>query len=328
MLRSLPMLCLLACAGCSDQGFTRFDFVDVWRQNPPDEVDILLLVDDSCSMAPYQATLGSNFQQFISWFVEANVDYRIGVVTTDIETPSKSGRIQGEIITPETPNAEAVFSRIVNVGISGSGFETGLEAARLALSDPLISTHNAGFLRPEASLSIIFVSDEQDGSPDPVNRYINDFVEIKGARNRDVFNASALVVSDFAECNETQRQQSTIGTRYIDVANQTGGIVGNLCSADFETIVFELSLASSRLRNTYFLSQEPNLATLQVSVDDEILPCQSGRYAFERILDAQTGEQRPAITFAPDRMPEVGSRISARYFPGGADPADFCREAR
>jgi len=327
MLRALLTALVLGASACSDQGFTAFDAVDVWRQNPPEEVDVLLIVDDSCSMAPYQGTLGSSFNQFISWFIRADVDYRIAVVTTDLEDPNKSGRIQGEIITPDTENAEGVFSRIVNVGISGSGYEVGLETARLALTEPLVSGANAGFLRDDASLSIIFVSDEEDGSPDPVNDYINDFVSIKGARNRDVFNASALVVTGFEECDEVQRAQSTIGTRYIDVARQTGGMIGNLCSADFEDIVFELSLVSSRLRNTYFLSQEPSLSTLQLSVNDEVVPCRSDRYAFEWVPDPKTGEPEPAIVFAPDRLPPVGARIAARYFPGEAVPAEFCREA-
>lgn len=328
MHRALLTAALLGTAACSDQGFTAFDAVDVWRQNPPEEVDVLLIVDDSCSMAPYQGTLGASFDQFIRWFIEADVDYQIAVVTTDVEDPRKSGRIQGEIITPDTENAAGAFSRIVNVGISGSGYEVGLEAARLALTEPLVSGPNAGFLRDDASLSIIFVSDEEDGSPDPVNDYINAFRDIKGARNRDIFNGSALVVTDFDQCNETQRAQSTIGNRYMDVARQTGGIIGNLCATNFEDIVFDLSLVSSRLRNTYFLSQEPSLSTLQLSVNDEIVPCRSGRYAFEWVADPKTGEPLPAIVFAADRLPPVGARIAARYFPGEAVPAEFCRESQ
>lgn len=324
MTRPALLFSLLASIGCSDQGFTAFDVVDVWRQNPPDAVDILLVVDNSCSMAPYQASLGSNFQQFISWFVEADVDYQIAVVTTDVDTPGQAGRIQGQIITSETPNPEGVFSQIVNVGVQGSGFETGLEAARLAVSEPLASTDNDGFLRDDASLSIIFVTDEQDGSPLPVNDYINAFVDIKGARNRAVFNSSALVVTDLDTCGATQAEQSTVGTRYMDVANQTGGIVGNLCGADFESIVFDLSLASSRLRNTYFLSQEPRLSTLEVSVDDQVVPCASGRWVYEPTYDPQVDEERPAILFSADRLPPVGARVSARYFQGGAEDDEFC----
>ena len=112
-MKRLPLLLLAAAAatGCSDSNIRRFDIVDVWHQNPPDEVDILMVVDDSCSMDPYQARLGSNFETFISYFIEADVDYQIGVVTTDVMDPRKSGKIQGEIITPETSNPAGVFSQ-------------------------------------------------------------------------------------------------------------------------------------------------------------------------------------------------------------------------
>lgn len=325
-MRRTLLLATLALTGCSDQGFTSFDIVDVFRQNPPDEVDILMVVDDSCSMGPYQETLGANFDQFISWFIEADVDYQIGVVTTDIIDERKAGLIQGQIITTDTPNAAVAFGEIVNVGIDGAGYETGLEAARMALSDPMLATANAGFIRDDASLSIIFVSDEQDGSPDGVNDYINDFVAVKGARNRDVFNASALVVSDLGQCTGDAALQSTEGTRYMDVALQTGGVVGNLCESDFESIVFDLSLASTRLQNIYYLRETPTLPTLQVSVDDEIIGCDTGRWTYEEVMDEFTGELRPAIVFDVSDMPPVGAQIAARYFGGTPDLATFCQE--
>lgn len=309
--------------GCSESNFTSFDIVDVFRQNPPDEVDVLLVVDDSCSMQPYQDALGSNFNQFISWFQEADVDYQIGVITTDTERPD-AGRIMDPIITPETPNAQGEFSRLVNVGIQGSPFEKGLESASIALTD-LGDTANAGFLRDEASLSIIMVSDEQDSSPLGVNDYINEFYDIKGARNRDIFNASALVAIDLAQCGDSG---STTGTRYVDVARQTNGVVADMCVAvnqgGFEDIVFDLSLTTSRLRNVYFLSEEPVLSSLQVSVEDEIVPCESGRYDFQWVMDDSLGEERPAIVFDTADMPPVGAQIAARYFDGTADPLDFC----
>ena len=325
-MRRTLLLATLALTGCSDQGFTSFDIVDVFRQNPPDEVDILMVVDDSCSMAPYQDALGANFDQFISWFIEADVDYQIGVITTDIIDPVKSGRIQGQVITTDTPNAAAAFGALVDVGVDGAGYETGLEAARMALSDSLLSTANAGFIRDDASLSIIFVSDEQDGSPDGVNDYINDFVGVKGARNRDTFNASALVVSDIDQCTGAAAAQSTEGTRYMDVALQTDGIVGNLCDTDFESIVFDLSLASTRLQNTYYLRDTPALAGLQVSVDDDIIGCETGQWTYQEVQDEFTGELRPAIVFDVTQMPPVGSQIAARYFGGAGDLANFCTE--
>lgn len=54
------------------------------------------------------------------------------------------------------------FSAIADVGTSGCGFEQPLEAAKRALA----SSHpmNAGFLRPQAYLALIFITDEDDCS--------------------------------------------------------------------------------------------------------------------------------------------------------------------
>lgn len=321
----------VAVPGCSETGLTTYDVVDVWRQNPPDEVDILMVVDNSCSMAPYQEQLGGKFDQFISWFIEADVDYQVGVVTTDAgSTNPNAGGIVGEVITPDTANPAATFNQIVNVGVAGSGFEQGLEAAKMALTD-VKTEANVEFLRDDASLSIIFVSDEEDASPLGVNDYINTFFDIKGARNRDVFNASALAAVDMQAClTNPETQQSTAGTRYADVALQTGGVVGDLClllndDQGFEDIVFDLSLASSRLASTYFLSQDPQMSTLKVFVDDDEVPCTDGSWTYDRILNEQTGEIEPAILFATDRLPTVGAQITARYFGGGGAVEDFCQ---
>ena len=323
------LLCISVLGGCVEYDLTEWDQVEVFSQEPPEAVDILMVVDNSCSMEPYQSNLGQYFDQFVQYFIGANVDYQIGVVTTDVVDPSQAGRIQGQIITTDTPNPASVFNTIVNVGIYGSPSEFGLEAAHLALTPPLIDNQNAGFLREDASLSLIFVSDEEDGSPRIVNDYINDFLEIKGARNRDVFNASALTVTDIGVCDPYLAAQSTPGTRYVDVAYQTNGIIGNLCAEDFESIVTELSLNSSRLRNTYYLKTKPDPTSLEVRVSPSgeseavPIPCDSDVWTYEIVSDDVTGSERPAIIF--NEIPEVGSKIAVKYFKGQGDVVDFCQ---
>ena len=51
---------------------------------------------------------------------------------------------------------------IVFVGDKGCGYERGLEPIRMALSPNLLGSYNAGFLRKEAMLVVIVVSDEED----------------------------------------------------------------------------------------------------------------------------------------------------------------------
>lgn len=328
-MRKLGLLLLAAASmGCVEYDLSEWDQVEIFNQEPPEAVDILMVVDNSCSMEPYQANLGQHFDRFVQYFIGANVDYQIGVVTTDIQNPSQSGRIQGQIITSETPNPASVFNTIVNVGVTGSPYELGLEAARMALSSPVIDNQNAGFLRQDASLSLIFVSDEEDASPDVVNDYINDFLELKGARNRDVFNASALTVTDIGVCDPYLAAQSTPGTRYVDVALQTGGIIGNLCDSDFESIVTELSLNTTRLRNTYFLKIKPDPSSIEVRISTDpdaeatLIPCDTGEWSYDLVLDETTGKEEPAIVF--EQIPEVGSRIAVKYYKGSGETNEFC----
>jgi hypothetical protein len=71
---------------------------------------------------------------------------------------------------------QAMFQDNVRVGIRGNTTEKGLNALRAALDpsfiDPitgknLVNNENAGFLRPDAKLTLILVSDEEDCSYDP-----------------------------------------------------------------------------------------------------------------------------------------------------------------
>jgi hypothetical protein len=319
--RSRPLLvalALLATACTQDYEYIEWDVVDIFYQNPTDAVDILMVIDNSGSMQPYQDELGTNFSQFLTYFIEADVDYQIAAVTTDVMN-EEAGEIRGQVINTQTANAEQAFSQIVNVGVTGSGFEMGLEGAYQALTEPLVSTANADFLREEATLSLIFVSDEEDSSPLPVNDYINAFRDIKGQRSRDVFNASSLCVIREANCDS----YSTRGDRYIDVAEQTNGVTGDICSDDFGSIVEELSLNTSRLRDTFYLSRWPDVTSLEVRVNDEIVACDHGSWTYAKVLD-EFGEEQPAIVFERSQMPPSNSQLAVRYYDGSGESDNFC----
>jgi hypothetical protein len=327
---------LAALSGCSEYNLETTDGTDVFVQEPAEKVDILLVVDNSGSMASYQEQLGSSFNAFITYFVGANVDYHIAITTTDIDlatqapytgcphpTPPARGAFVGEIIDNDTPDPESVFQDEVNVGTCGSPVECGLEGARLALSEDMLADDNRGFLRDDADLSIIFVSDEEDSSPDPVNDYINDFFDVKGQRTRNVFNASALTVTNQNECTANQAAASSSGDRYIDVADQTHGLVENLCDQDFEHIVTDLSLNASRLTDTFFLLNMPDPGSITVTVDQTDIPCTLGDWTYD--LVEQDGKDKPAIIFDSDKIPTPGQRIAVHYNYGDGDPSQFCQ---
>jgi len=167
-------------------------------------IDILFVIDDSPSMADKQANLAANFPNFIDVLntIEGGLpDVHIGVVTSDVGTKAtqdaapgpaigsigqggcsgtgKSGNLQitgapvmGTFISDikvsdtmrqknYTGDLATVFGQMARVGAGGCGFEQHLEASKRALNN---NPANAGFLRADAYLAVIFIADEDDCS--------------------------------------------------------------------------------------------------------------------------------------------------------------------
>lgn len=305
------MFLLTLALSCTENSIHAHEGLDIFQQSPADLVDVLLIVDDSCSMEPYQQELSGHFEAFRGYLDQAEVHWHIGVTTTD--APEHLGQLQ-DFIRWDEEDSSARFAEAVQVGIEGSGIEMGLEAAQLTLE-----RDTSGFVRPEASFSAIFVSDEEDASPHAVSDYIRTFEALKGLRERDAVSASAIVTLDEASCGN---EWSTRGDRYVHAAEFTEGVVGDVCSDDFEPILVELGFSASRLLDTFELSELPNPPTLELELDGEAVPCTEGRWRYE-LLDQESGSQ-PAVVFERSAMPAPEQEIVVRYRLGEGDPEDFC----
>jgi len=167
-------------------------------------IDILFVIDDSGSMEEEQTSLVANFSNFIN--VLSNIegglpDVHIGVVSTNlggnadnqcqgtgdagnlINTPREAvgctgpsdrwiesvddGNMMGNRITNFDPGQTLTetFSCIAELGTGGCGFEQPLESMKRALTNQA----NAGFVRDNAFLAVIIITDEDDCSVDPIN---------------------------------------------------------------------------------------------------------------------------------------------------------------
>jgi hypothetical protein len=334
MRRFFVFICLGACV---EYEFTQFDVVDTFTQDPPAQVDVLVVVDNSFSMEPYQEKLSTNFNAFVSFFQEANVDYHIGAITTNImdtdhgvsngctpqqveDIPPAGQMVNDVFITQDTNNADEVFRDLVSAGVCGSGLEMGLEAAWLALN----SEHpvNKTFFRKDASLSVLFVSDEEDGSPLPVRQYVDDMRDMIKGRDRQRFNISALVFDEGDGCDEEESSFAARGDRYLEATRITGGVQGDICAPNYDKTITDVSLAAARLSDTFFLSDEPNVDTLLVEVGGVEQPCTDGTWSFTH--QVKEGEDAPAIVFARSALPPSGEDILVRYIRGDGNEDNFC----
>lgn len=291
---------------------------DTFSQVPTPQADVLFIVDNSGSMSEEQSSLSANLSQFLSYAQANSIDYQIAVTTTDIQSNAEAGRfvsgplgqINGtpRIITPQTPNGLNLFQQFVNQGTNGSGTERGLEAAYLALSDPLINTHNAGFLRTDAALAIIFVSDEADFSSQQAQFYENFFRNIKGFQNSSMFSASAVVGTQQPFCNGPGGN-ADYGAQYISVANNTGGVVESICSANWGQTLSNIGLNSFGLRRSFQLSSQPVPVTISVQVNGTPIPGTSPTGTMNWSYDMGTN----SVVFTQGSTPAAGATISVTY---------------
>lgn len=308
--------------GCTvDHTIDRRVTIDTFLQEPASAVDSLWVVDNSPSMAEEQQRLADAFGQFVAGLEETHVDFRIGVITTDMDLDNENrGVMNGEsaFLTMEDDYVDEFRNR-VRVGTLGSDKEKGLSAALYALTEPMMSEVNDGFLRSDATLAIQFVSDEDDCSDNEalageggnacydrreelvsVKQFITAFQRLKKPGHR--FLASAIVGLDISEgCTD-----SWPGHRYRTVAEKTGGVIRNICESDYGMLMADLGLAVSGIIRVFQLSYAAVEETLEVSVGSELVP-----------QDTEIGwtydSEYRSLRFDGDYVPVRGSTISVQY---------------
>lgn len=301
--------------------------IDNFQQLGKPKVDILFVVDKSGSMGEEQDALGQNFQAFIQFAEAQGLEYQLGVTTTD--TDDEAGRLssanagttsassatgpgQNRIVTPQTqPNPSAVFASNISFTLVGGSAadESGLRAAEQALSAPVVFGHNAGFLRQDAVLSIIFISDEPDQSSGSVDFYINFFLSIKGFRNTNLFSASAITAPTPPGSCSGPGGSATAEGRYLAAAERTGGVFQSICTADWSRSLEDLSTTAFGFKSRFFLTNQPVISTLKVFIDDSELPQTASAGTVNWTYDFATN----SVNFAPYATPEPGADIRVEY---------------
>ncbi|PKN58844.1 MAG: hypothetical protein CVU56_03595 [Deltaproteobacteria bacterium HGW-Deltaproteobacteria-14] len=272
--------------------------VDTFQQVPPPKVDVLFVVDDSGSMGDDQQRLQEELPQIVEIASQWGQDIHLAVTTTD--TVLVKGQFKG---VPRYATAEtdpAVFAHNLVVGTTGHYIEKGLEGAYLALYDRSVRTdiacvnlpgqcptndgdgvalsciegfcsgRNFGFLRDDAQLIIIIISDEEDGSERPVPFYVDAFANLKAPSSGVGVVVHSIVVTQ-AGC---VGGFGTPGYRYIQATEAFGGHIANICGDDFGQEFLAVGERTFGLTDRFYPSAPVAPGTLIVSVNGQ--PCTDG----------------------------------------------------
>lgn len=222
------------------------------------QVDILLVFDDSGSMAQDNKKLASRMGGFVSDLEKSGIDYRMCTTTTDISyhngRPIKWVGTNSHIFDKNTPNKQTVFNdTIAWIGSGWSNDEQGIKAMNLSIAD----NPNSGCYRPDAALAVILISDENERSvggnyswssaqykPLTTQNYPDTLINlVKSTFNRTGFTKKFVVNSIIVKPGDTtceaqqdaQGSPSFFGTLYKELSDKTGGYVGSICDADYSS---------------------------------------------------------------------------------------------
>ena len=160
------------------------------------QMDIILVVDDSGPMQEVQSNPATNFPIFANLLSSyttpdgQKIDYRVAVTTTgrDLNYKIDLGGFQMTVneqgddgafrsncnasrrwLERDDPNMSQALSCRANVGTNGPSIEMPLLMSKWALDKRLADGTNAGFLRPDALLAIVMLTDEDDASTEQNN---------------------------------------------------------------------------------------------------------------------------------------------------------------
>lgn len=230
-----------------------------------EKMDIVFVVDNSGSMGEEQANLASNFA-LVTGRLDAHgggagLDYRIAVTTTARTYDEKvfglplggekgdDGAFRGGCgmsrpwIERSDANRATELSCAANVGADGSSLEMPLDAMRLAVTDRIADGKNKGFLRDDALLAVVIMTDEDDCSHKskdvsnecdpsdlrPIGTYLTVLDQLKNGRERwavAVIAGDKSCTSSFGSAGEA--------TRLKDFVQQTGknAVFSSICQGD------------------------------------------------------------------------------------------------
>ena len=259
--------------------------------------------------------LGDHIGVFFDIADRLGVDYHVGIIYSDGRDAHGGGvlrpldRSRPHILTPSTPDAAATFRDNVGLLYSGANWWHFLWSTEKALhpsylSDPQL---NAGFLRPEAHLSLVYVVPVSadgshhfcgflEGAPDcgTTDYYLGAFMRAKGFR-ADRLSIHGAIVPPSA-------------TRINELIERTGGLPGLTGEGEsaLPDHLAELAPHAFGYRTRFFLENQPHPDTLDVHIittGGQRLPATDWSY----------DPEANAIDFEPTGLPEPGQTVEVTY---------------
>lgn len=264
--------------------------IQTWIQKEKIIVDIVWIIDNSGSMYSYQSLLGTNMDVFMQMFMSYSPDFQIAFITTD-----DYSFVLGHIINRSSndPVVEAV--NIINsIGVTGSGFEQGLGMFSACLA---AGGDCHGFLRPDATLVAIFMSDEANfGGTTAAS-----VATIVDALKPNMFVPYAII-GDIPNGCISSPLNALPGYGYYDLVQHYNSQWWSICDNDWGTQLEQMAQNISVQTVFELDSEDPHVDTIRVWVNGQ---ASTDGWIYDSSLNA--------VVFEIEKAPNPGDTIEIGY---------------
>lgn len=289
-----------------------------------DQVDVLLIGDDG-SGVPNNLTipLGEHAATFFAPATAAGIDFHVAVTTTSIDFNGSrfpNGRFlpaskpSERVLTAGTPNLFEVFARNLDIGDGGSATETPLESFWMALSPENLAGHNAGFLRPDARLHVVFLTNAEDQSSREVSFYEDFAAQLvaTGRTKRVTFSGIIPTPEGPTPSCSYDSWSAAFPARMRELIARTGGYLREYCQAVSNIPGTTVALAEHLFRPGLefpLRSEVDPSAPIVVRVNGQIIPELDGVGGPNWTVDAA----RRTLHLSPSHAIGVGDTLEIEY---------------
>ena len=271
----LISISLLLMTACSNQNFQTINTEDEFTAKAfySFDVDVLWVVDNSYStMEVHQNRIADKMNTFHQGLLRNNANFRIAATTMDMNNSGDQGELLGSVpvITPQTTNEVLRLQDLLKRGGDGANQERGSLAMKTALEKEVAKGTAATFLREEALLVVVFVTDDEDFSGITSAQSKTFLDNLKGENTADnqkwIVNYIGVTDLNDPQCT-TYGGYSARGEEYLELANISGGVVESISKTDFGSYIDQINVRLKSVLNKYQLDSYPILDSLTVHIN-------------------------------------------------------------
>jgi hypothetical protein len=314
------LICALALSGltvaCNKQTYSLPGEEQAYSQSVTynNKVDVVLMVDNSSSMDTYQNKLADQVPGMITALNKLGMDYRIAVVTTDMRAGGNGGVFVGspKVLSVNSPNLATLLTGRVRQGTGGSDLERGLQSLETALNT------ETGFIRNDAMLAVIALSNEDDYSSGTSAQFKQYFDQLK-PKFTGFNGATQAWMINFIGVPNLQSSCTTAldgiykepGLKWIDLANMSGGLVQPICDTTLSLAVDNIRKRIVEVLTDFHLGRKAKIESIIVKVNGVAVP-QSTVNGWEYIDNGYL------VRFHGTAVPGADAQISITFDPAEA----------